>query len=301
MEKMLRDLNLLNKFLFDQTMDIPEAHEAALQIIFDDDNIKLLPQTQTEKEMRTTPWLRSVRMDVFSIDQNKNVYDTEMQAGYRNDLMKRSRYYQGLIDSSLLEPGVTSFNELTSVYIIIITPFELFGEGKYCYTFRPYCEENKDLLLKDGSTRIFLNTKGKNDAEVGKELIDFLHYIENTDGEFASQTGSERIKKIHACVKQVKSSEEMGVKYMQTWEERIIIRQFGRAEGEHRKLIEQVCKKLRKGKTPEIIAEELEEELEEIQCICDVASAYAPEYNLDNVDTAWNERFGEDLSQYGIL
>lgn len=54
---MLRDLNLLNKFLFDQTMDIPEAHEAALQIIFDDDNIKLLPQTQTEKEMRTTPWL----------------------------------------------------------------------------------------------------------------------------------------------------------------------------------------------------------------------------------------------------
>ena len=57
MEKMLRDLNLLNKFLFDQTMDIPEAHEAALQIIFDDDNIKLLPQTQTEKEMRTTPWL----------------------------------------------------------------------------------------------------------------------------------------------------------------------------------------------------------------------------------------------------
>ena len=29
----LQDLTLLNKFLFDETMDIPEAHEAALQII----------------------------------------------------------------------------------------------------------------------------------------------------------------------------------------------------------------------------------------------------------------------------
>ena len=28
--KPLRDLTLMDKFLFDQTMDIPEAHEAAL-------------------------------------------------------------------------------------------------------------------------------------------------------------------------------------------------------------------------------------------------------------------------------
>ena len=277
-------------------MDIPEAHEAALQIIFNNANIKLLSQTQTEKELRTAPWLRSVRLDVFSLDQDKNIYDTEMQAGYRNDLIKRSRYYQGLIDSSLLEPGVVSFNELTSVYIIIITPFDLFGEGKYCYTFRPYCEENKELLLRDGSTRVFLNTKGNNDAEVSQELIDFLHYIENTDGEFAARTGSERIKKIHACVKQVKSSEEMGVKYMQTWEEKIIERQQGRAEGERRKLIEMVCKKLRKNKNPETIAEELEEELDDILRICDVASAYAPEYDCDKVDAAWSERFTENLS-----
>ena len=31
--KTLQELTLLNKFLFDETMDIPEAHEAALQII----------------------------------------------------------------------------------------------------------------------------------------------------------------------------------------------------------------------------------------------------------------------------
>ena len=38
----LQDLTLLNKFLFDEAMDIPEAHEAALQIILQQDDLWLL-------------------------------------------------------------------------------------------------------------------------------------------------------------------------------------------------------------------------------------------------------------------
>jgi hypothetical protein len=47
--KKLQELTLFDKFLFDETMDIPEAHEAVLQIIFGDDNLKLLTPAQTEK------------------------------------------------------------------------------------------------------------------------------------------------------------------------------------------------------------------------------------------------------------
>ena len=36
---------------------------------------------------------------------------------------------------------------------------------------------------------------------------------------------------IHACVNRIKVSEEIGVKYMQTWEERIIEQEKARAEG----------------------------------------------------------------------
>lgn len=79
--------------------------------------------------------------------------------------------------------------------------------------------------------RIFLNTKGTNDTEVSRELADFLHYLERTDDESAEQSGSENIKKIHDCVKKIKSSEEMGVKYMQTWEEKKLEREKGRKEG----------------------------------------------------------------------
>ena len=231
MQKTLKELTLLDKFLFDQTMDYPEAHEAALQIILNDPSIRLLNPSQTEKELRTAPWLRTIRLDVFSLDDKKFVYNTEMQKGYRTDLEKRSRYYQSLIDSSLLEPGSLNFNQLNNTYIILIMPFDLVGFGKYCYTFRSCCLEVSSLWMKDGATRIFLNTRGKNDQDISRELRDFLHYIERTDEKFAKETGSERIQLIHSFVQKIRSSEEMGVKYMQAWEEKALERLEGKAEG----------------------------------------------------------------------
>ena len=75
--KTLNELTLLDKFLFDAVMDIPEAHEAALRIILGDENLQLLSASQTEKELRTAPWLRSIRLDVYSIDENLRIYNTE--------------------------------------------------------------------------------------------------------------------------------------------------------------------------------------------------------------------------------
>ena len=47
--------------------------------------------------------------------------------------------------------------------------------------------------------------------------------------------------------------------------------------------MELVCKKLRLGKTAEEIAEELEEELAEIQAICVKAAAFVPRYDAEEV------------------
>ena len=76
-----------------------------------------------------------------------------------------------VMDSSLLKSGDESFNLLNDTFNIIITPFDLFGEGRYCYTFHARCDENPSLVLEDGATRIFLNTRGTNRNEVSEELI----------------------------------------------------------------------------------------------------------------------------------
>ena len=87
--------------------------------------LKHLPQT--EKEQRTTPLSRFIKRDVWAWDTEDTVYDTEVQKEDTNNLPKRSRYYQAMIDSKLLLPGEVDFNKLNQVYIILITPFDLFG------------------------------------------------------------------------------------------------------------------------------------------------------------------------------
>ena len=280
----LKELNLTNRFLFDEVLEDPQTHQDILSIIFGRD-IPLLEQNETEKELRVSPHLRAVRMDVYAMDEEKSVYNTEMQQKKRTDLAKRSRYYQSMIDAGLLEPGIPDYNQLNNSYIIIITPFDLFGYGRYVYMFRAGCLEEPDCCLEDGAVRIFLNTRGKNDGEASKELVGFLRYVEDTTDEMAADMDSERIKRIHNRVRKVKASEEVGVKYMQAWEERYYDkeearqegleegrqegREIGKQEGKQEAIKNLIRKKLKKGCSAEEIADILEEELGMIQGLID--------------------------------
>lgn len=236
----LTQLNLTNRFLFDEVMDDAQTHQDVLSIILGRD-IPLLEQNISEKEHRISPLARSVRMDVFAIDENDTAYNTEMQPKKRNDLQKRSRYYQSLMDTSLLEPGITDYNLLKDSYIILIMTSDLLGLDKYVYTFKAQCQEAQEYLLEDGATRIFLNTKGKNRDEVSEELVDFLRYVENSTDETAASIASERIQRIHKRVCKVRTNEQVGVRYMQAWEERIYDKEEAREEGLAEGLVEGAC------------------------------------------------------------
>ena len=291
--KTLQELTLFDRFLFNETMEIPEAHEAVLRIILGDEKLKLLSQVQTEKEMQTAPWLRSIRLDTFSMDQDKTIYNTESQKRRNTDLIKRSRFYQGVIDSSLLAPGTRSFNLLNDTCIIMITPFDLFGKGRYCYTFHPYCEEEPDLRLEDGAVRIFLNSHGTNRNEVSEELVALLEYMETMDADKIGDD-SENLKKLHEYVEQIKASEEIGVKYMQKWEELEYEREDAREEGLKQGLMEgreegqitgrkieeiSVLRRLlkKKNRDEETVADDLDLSLEYVHRINELLSAYPME------------------------
>lgn len=117
----------------------------------------------------------------------------------------------------------------------------------------------------------------------------FLRYVEDTTDEMAADMDSERIKRIHNRVRKVKASEEVGVKYMQAWEERYYDKEEARQEGleegrqegleegrqEGREIGKQeaiknlIRKKLKKGCSAEEIADILEEELGMIQGLID--------------------------------
>lgn len=229
-KKELKDLNLMDRFLFAEAADDTEFMEILLGIIFDTE-IHLLHPPQTEKEERDTFSQKQIRLDVWAMDEEQVIYDTEPQRQDTHNLPKRSRYYQGLVDSRLLRPGETQYNQLNDVYMLVIASFDLFGKGLYQYTFRMTCEQVPGLVLEDGATRIFFNTKGTEPQGVSPELVELLHYFEHTTAETAERSGSLRIQKLQEKVEAIKSSEEMGVKYMRAWEEKAFERQEGFEEG----------------------------------------------------------------------
>ena len=271
-KKSLQDLTLLDRFLFAEVMEDPKTFENILSIILGED-ISIKGRPQSEHENRTSPLKRQVRLDVWAEDETDAVYNVEAQKENTKNLPHRSRFYQALIDSKLLDPGEVDFSNMKDCYSIIIAPFDLFGRGLYQYTFQMTCAET-DQLLEDGATRIFLNTHGKNLEDISPELKELLYYMEHTTEEISCSTS--RLQEIKNHVNIVKSSEEIGVKYMQEWEEKILekrkARAEGLAEGQTITLIQQMKKKIQKSKTLIQIADELEEEPDTIQSLYECVS-----------------------------
>ena len=279
-KRSLQDLTLLDRFLFAEVMEDPKTFENILSIILGED-ISIKGRPQSEHESRTSPLKRQVRLDVWAEDETDAVYNVEAQKENTKNLPHRSRFYQALIDSKLLDPGEVDFSNMKDCYSIIIAPFDLFGRGLYQYTFQMTCAETGQPL-EDGATRIFLNTHGKNSEDISPELKELLYYMEHTTEEISCSTS--RLQQIKNHVNIVKSSEEIGVKYMQEWEEKILEkrkaraeglaegRAEGRTEGQTITLIQQMKKKIQKSKTLIQIADELEEEPDTIQSLYECVS-----------------------------
>ena len=75
-------------------------------------------------------------------------------------------------------------------------------------------------------------------------------------------------------------------------------REEGRLVGEEQLLFRLICTKLKKGKTPEVIAEELEEDVSRVEQICEKAKSFAPEYDWKAVYEKWKgEPFCDNKNQ----
>ena len=114
------------------------------------------------------------------------------------------------------------------------------------------------------------NTNRKHPELVSTELIELLKYMERSTDEVSGECKSKRIQEMHRRVCQIKASEKAEVKYMQTWEEKILIKQAGIAEGEQIGRLKEkteLVKKLSNKFSIEQIAEMLEIDISEVEKI----------------------------------
>lgn len=143
--------------------------------------IKKIVYLDYEETVQVSYASKGIRMDIYVEDDDETIYNLEMQADNTGHLPKRSRYYQAVIDINILERGA-DYNSLKESIIIFICTFDLFGQEEYIYTFRNMCQQVPGLGLKDGTSKIFLNTRGTK-GDISEELKDFLKYIDGNTPE----------------------------------------------------------------------------------------------------------------------
>ena len=229
--KKLQDLNLMDRFLFSELIESAEAYKLILEIILEREiNFKGEPIAENEKRKELLG--KIARLDVCAIGDDNRVYNAEVQKENQNNLHKRMRYYGALMTSKLLPEGTIDYNRLSDLCMIVIAGFDMGGEGRYRYTVRRMYEGYPDKEVYDGEVIIYLNTKGKDLEGVSSELIAMLEYFEETTDDVALSSGYERIIRLNEIVSSIKASDEIGVKYMNAYEERMHDIQEAREQGE---------------------------------------------------------------------
>ena len=229
--KKLQDLNLMDRFLFSELIESAEAYKLILEIILEREiNFKGEPIAENEKRKELLG--KIARLDVCAIGDDNRVYNAEVQKENENNMHKRMRYYGALMTSKLLPEGTIDYNRLSDLCMIVIAGFDMGGEGKYRYTVRRMYEGYPDKEVYDGEVILYLNTKGKDTAGVSNELIAMLEYFEETTDDKALSSGYERIIRLNEIVSSIKANDEIGVKYMNAYEERMHDIQEAREQGE---------------------------------------------------------------------
>ena len=281
--KNYEELQFRDDFMFGKVMEDPELCREVLECLLQE-SVGELKEVQTQREFRYTLDGKPIRLDVYNEDRHGAVYDAEMENLNRksvewHQLPKRSRYYQGAIDIDYMDKG-NSYKKLPESSVMFICTFDPFKRGLSKYTFRECCEEMPELKLGDGTRKVFYNCCYQGE-DLPEELQKLYDYVEK------GETGSDLTRKIENAVDKGRKNALWRTQYMKEW---VVIQdareegfEQGIEQGEDRHLIELICKKLRRGRTVEQIADEVEEDISRVQAICDVAEVYAPNYNLDDV------------------
>ena len=205
MQKRFDDLTITDDYMFCAVMQDKSICTTVLNMVLAD-SIGPISDITYQKTFDQAGYAKGIRLDVWVTDSNGSVYDVEMQTTNQQDLAKRLRYYQSVIDVSSLEKG-GHYTDLPDSFIIFFCPFDYLNRGLPVYTFKTVCSEDNVIVLADGVTKVIINSTAA-DKEPDPELKAFLEYMNGITSD------SPFIRKVDRYIKELKENEERRKEYM---------------------------------------------------------------------------------------
>ncbi len=134
----------------------------------------------------------SITLDLLVEDEAGQLYDVEIQGINEGNHERRVRYYQAAIDWSILEKG-TDYSELPEMYMIFISKFDPFKEGKAHYEI-VQSVSGSEKPYTNGVHIHYFNTSAQDGSEVSR-LLRYL--LDSREGctEFGALSNAVNIQK----------------------------------------------------------------------------------------------------------
>ena len=199
-------LTLANNFIFCKVLEEnPDVCKELLEMLLDI-KIDRIERPKSEQTFKTDFDSRGIRLDVYVKDGTGRCFDIEIQTSNYMRLEKRARYYQGLMDVDSIQFG-QEYSALKDSYVIFLCLGDAFGHRLPVYTFRYRAEEDKNILMNDGTVNIFFNAT-MYDKMQSENLRSFFRYLcgKNSDDNFTDR--------LSALVERVKMNAQWRHRYM---------------------------------------------------------------------------------------
>lgn len=166
----LKNLRLLDDDFMTRCFENePACAELVLHIVLGNPGLEV-KSVQTQYTMKNLMG-RSVRLDIYAVDQDGKRYNIEIQRSDKGASEKRARYNSSLMDANCLKTG-ESVENLPETYVIFITEHDIIGEGEPIYHIERSIV-GKNRLFGDGSHILYVNSECKDDTPLGKLMYDF--------------------------------------------------------------------------------------------------------------------------------
>lgn len=195
---------------------------------------------EAEKSLEPEFVSRGIRLDIIVADDKNTHYNLEMQVKNTKNpdtknyvLPKRTRYYQAMLDTDMLQKG-QDYDELSPTYIIFFCLFDFFRDSQRIYTFKKRCLENMNIELADEAVIMFLNTLGTK-GDVSPDIQSLFDYINS------NTITSNFTREVADTIVEIKNDKKVRDAYM-TYEMRMKdLRDEAHAEGEAKGRVEGIA------------------------------------------------------------
>lgn len=146
-----------------------ECIELILHIIMQKPDLKV-KEARTQYSIKNLLG-RSVRLDIYAVDNIGKKYNIEVQRADKGAGTKRARYNSSVIDTNSLAPG-SKFEDLPETYVIFITENDVMGANEPIYHIDRLVRETGQIF-DDEAHIIYVNGSYIDDSPLGLLMHDF--------------------------------------------------------------------------------------------------------------------------------